>query len=122
MHKLKNSNWKSADQLLKELLARLGAYPAFIVPDVQAFLDDHRSYRNTYTHWTGLKGKRRLSPDDIMVHVGAAQLLAYGALAVMLGFSPDKAVERVRSSYFKQEVRYRANKLYALEVGEREGV
>lgn len=116
VYKVKNAKWKSANNLAKDLMNRLGEYATFIIPDVSRFMEDHRCHRDAYTHRRDIEESKRLSNTDLYSHTEATQLLTYGSIALFLGIEPDELIDALKKSNYRWNSVYRANRLYSLNT------
>lgn len=114
-YKLKFARWKSANRLAKDLIEKLGDFAAYIVPDTEQFMKDHRIHRDAYTHRRSLDEKESLSNEELYCHMEATQLLTYGAVAMYLGQDVHKIINCFEDSRYRWNSIYRARKQYSSE-------
>lgn len=82
-------NRRSADDLLRDLLDRIGPYTSQLVPDRERFLRDHRTNRNYYAHRSDAE-QALLEPGELYVHTQGIMLLLKAATLLMLGYTQDQ--------------------------------
>lgn len=113
-YKLKYAKWKSANCLANDLIEKLGEFAAYIVPDTERYLVEHRVLRDSYTHRRSLDEDEELSNEELYVHMEATQLLSYGAIAYYLGLKPNEILTHFKDSQFRWNSIYRTRKQYAV--------
>lgn len=112
-YKLKYARWRSANSLAKELIRKLDGFAAYVVPDSNRFLKDHRTHRDAYTHRRSLSESESLSNEELYYHMEAVQLLTYGAIALNVGLEPNEIVAYFEESRYRWYCFYRSRKQYA---------
>jgi Fe-S-cluster formation regulator IscX/YfhJ len=88
-------NRRSADDLLRDLLTRIGGFAEELAPDADRFLRDHRDNRNFYAHRADQE-RPLLEPGELYVHTQGVLLLLKAATLLMLGYSSDEIVAIMR--------------------------
>lgn len=97
---VRDANRKSANDLAKELLADLGEYASYIVPDSACFLKEHRFLRNDHVHLKEASRAELADSKRLFIHTWATWLLAYGAVATYLGLCPGAVKDAIEKSRF----------------------
>ena len=113
-YKLGNAKWRTANQLVSELLASLEPAASYVVPNVARFEYDHREHRDSFTHRRDIDESIRLTNENLYWHTGAVRALAYIAIASALGIPPETSLKRFRESRFCESEIMHSRRLYAV--------
>ena len=106
---------QNSNDLTNKLLAELGEYAAYVVPNQHLFMREHRDARNGHAHLNPDKLKKSPQLEDLLVHTKAVQLLCYGALCMRLGMSAKDVLDAIRESRYMEEYLRRSREHYAAE-------
>lgn len=104
---------QNSNDLTDKLLAELGEYAEYVVPNLQPFMKEHRDARNGHAHLNPDKLKKSPQLADLYVHTKAVQLLCYGALCMRLGMSAKDALDAIKESRFMAGDVKRSRRYYA---------
>ena len=111
-------NRRSADDLLRDLLNRIGSFAEQLAPDQDRFLRDHRDNRNFYAHRAD-QGRPLLEPGELYVHTQGVLVLLKAATLLMLGYSEDEIVGTMQGCQNCIQWSARVSEMYAVQaVGE----
>lgn len=107
-------NRRSANDLLEDLLDRIGPFVEQLIPDRDRFLQDHRTNRNFYTHRDD-PGRPLLNPGELYVHSEGVLLLLKAATLLMLGYSEDEIAQVMRGCQSCLQWTEQVAAMYAVE-------
>lgn len=111
--KLSFSNLKSAHELAWEQLDRLGPVAAYLIPDKDRYLKEHRDTRNYYSHLDPRNKSHILKPGrELAVNAEATHLLLYFSICLLLGLHTEDILTAIKESRFKEYSIYRIQKQY----------
>lgn len=109
---LQHANHKSAGDLAKEQMDRLGVFADYVVPNRGRFLRDHRDTRNYNTHLDAGDKPHILHGEDLLVHSDATYLLLYASVAILMGFEAAEVLQLLKKSGWKSSAVLKSRRLY----------
>lgn len=111
LKKLEHSNYLSQRNTLQRHLDGLGGYATFLISDRKTFIARHLVTRNGYTHRKS--DSKILSGDELYWHMRTVSFLNIGTMFIQLGFTPDEAVDILKTSHYEWYAVSKVQDLYA---------